>query len=358
MMKKSPEKYKQNKLSQVNIKKREKITKKMYLSEIIELEKSRFGKNNLILSPVGSGKSHSIEEKLIPEDFNKKILYLTTNSTLKDFICPNDNEIRKKLSEKGESVNFFTSENISEFGDKPYNVHVMTYAEFGEKIKPSHQTFTDDIGLVFCDEIHSLLTNFTYEKSHILEMALYWLMKEHEDKQIFYFSATRENIDKLEKYTPGYFNHVQVLDYLNHPEIRKYIAKSTYFINHISQLRSHLKARLEYFNYSGAKALAFTEHISEQYEIEKIAKEEGFNPIILWSIDNELKMSEEQLNVRNHILTTGLIPEPYNILIINGAMQEGWILYDEAVDLAILDITEQVQSLGGIRKDIDYIIKN
>ena len=109
------------------------------------------------------------------------------------------------------------------------------------------------------------------------------------------------------------------------------------------------------------RLLLFSKLINEQEKIEAIAKEEGFNPIVLWSVNNDDKeMNEEQLYVRDYILNTGNIPEPYNILIINSAMQEGWNLIDDKVDLAILDttdITEQIQALGRIRKDIDLVIK-
>ena len=78
------------------------------------------------------------------------------------------------------------------------------------------------------------------------------------------------------------------------------------------------------------------------------------------SIDENEEMTDEQLKARDIILRTGLIPEPYNLLIINGSMQEGWNLFDEAVTLAILDtidLTEQIQALGRIRKDIDLVVK-
>lgn len=367
-MYKNTEKERQKMLAQINMKdriksisEREELNKKLYLSEIIELEKPEFGSNNLILAPVGSGKSHLIENNLIPKGYNKKILYLTSNTALKDSLCPDDNEVRRMLSEKGESVCFYTSENKSKYGEKPYSVHVMTYAEFGGRITPPHQTFTDDVELIFCDEIHSLPKYFNYDKNYRLALALHWLLLEHKDKQIFYFTATKDSIENLERTTPGFFNMVKTFDYLDHPKIRKYIANSTYYINHISQLRPHLKAKLEAFNYHGYKGLAFTSKISEQKKIEEIAKEEGFVPISLWSINNEEKsMSEEQLKVRAFILNTGLIPEPYNLLIINGAMQEGWNLYDDKVTLAILDtvdLTEQIQALGRIRNDIDFVIK-
>lgn len=342
-----------------SIKERETLYNKKYLSEIIELEKPEFLSNNLILSPVGSGKSFLIEKTLIPKGFTGNALYLTSNTALKDSVCPNDNSLRKMLAMNGESVKFFTSSNKNRYGDKLYNVHVMTYREFGVRVKPPHQTFTDKFDVIFCDEIHSLPRYLMYDQNIDLGMALNWLLKKHENKKIFYFTATRDSIDELNK-TPGYFDVVKTFDYLDHPNIRRYVSNSTYYINHINQLIPHLKAKLESFNYYGYKALAFTRLKKEQNKIKEIAIREGYEPIVLWSINNEEKMSDEQLRVRNFILNTGNIPEPYNLLIINGAMQEGWNLYDDKVTLAILDttdITEQTQALGRIRRNIDFVIK-
>lgn len=121
-----------------------------------------------------------------------------------------------------------------------------------------------------------------------------------------------------------------------------------------------LKAKVDYIKRHGCKGLAFTRLISGQKTLADIAESEGFTPIILWSVNNEdSKMSDEQLRVRKYLLMTGNIPEPYNLLIINGAMQEGWNLYDEKVEFAILDTineTEKVQALGRIRKDVDFIV--
>lgn len=362
------EREKQNMLLQVNeakrsnlINNREKTYKKKYLSEIIEEEKPKFTNNNLILAPVGSGKSYLIEKKLIPKDFNKNVIYLTSNTALKDSLAPNDNNVRKKLADKGESLGFYTSANKNTFGDVPYKVHVMTYYEFGERINNPVQTFTKDVGLIFCDEIHSLPRYIEYDNNASLNLAMFWLLSTHKDIQIFYFTATSEAIDILEKRKPGYFNNAKVFDYISHPEVNRYVAKSTSYIRHIGQSRTYLKDYKEGFLYKGYKALAFTRLITEQEKIEEIALEEGLKPLVLWSINNtERKMNEEQLKAREIVLSTGMIPEPYNILIINGAMQEGWNLYDDDITLAILDttdITEQIQALGRVRKDVSLVIK-
>lgn len=362
------EKERQTMLSQISTKKRSKelnvrknLDKKYYLSDLIKKDNPRFESNNLILSPVGSGKSHLIEELLIPENYDKDIIYLTSNTALKDSLCPDDNEIRKILAKAGESKGFFTSANKNRFGNVPYKVHVMTYSEFGERIHHPDPQLIKNVGLIFCDEIHSLPKYFEYDNSYKLGMALNWLFRKHEEIQIFYFTATQESIDSLEKRKPGYLKYITIFDYLSHEDIVKYVAKTTHYISHINQLRVHLRSKKEAFDYYNLKALAFTRLISDQEKIENIAKEEGFKPITLWSVNNDNKvMNDEQKSVREHILNTGLIPKEYNLLIINGSMQEGWNLYDDKVSLAILnttDITEQVQALGRIRKDIDLVIK-
>lgn len=338
---------------------RKRLFGKKYLSELILEDNVEFGNNNLILAPVGSGKSNLIETLLIPENFNKKIIYLTSNTALKDSLSPNDNKLRKLLAENGQSIKFFTTENRKTYGDKPYSVHVMSYHEFGSRIEAPYQTFTDDVGLIFCDEIHSLPIFSTYGNNGDLSVAKRWLFKEHENIQKFYFTATEQSIKQLEKRSPGYLTKVKTFNYLDHPNIRQYRSNSIYYVNHIEEIRLHLRARLTACNSFGDKGLAFSRKISEQEKIAKIVEEEGYKPLILWSINNEEVMSEEQLRARSIILSTGLIPEPYNILIVNGAMQEGWNLHDERVSFAIInttDETERVQALGRIRKDVDFVV--
>lgn len=343
-----------------SIKTRSEINNKKYLGEIMKEEAVEFTNNNLILAPVGSGKSHLIEKMLIPENYKKKILYLTSNTSLKDSLAPNDNKLRKMLAKNNQSVKFYTSENKKRYGDKPYNVHVMTYHEFGARIWPPNQTFTDDVELIFCDEVHSLATFLNYAGNGDLKVAIRWLFTKHENIRKYYFTATDESIEKLEKSNNGFLDRIKTFNYLEHPEIRKYKPHSVYYITHIEQIRTHFRARLESIQYHGHKGLAFTKLIKEQKKLAEIAKEEGLTPLILWSTNNQdEKMSEEQLKARSHILNTGHIPEPYDLLIINGSMQEGWNLHDDKVMFAIIDTldkTEQIQSLGRIRKDIELVV--
>ena len=82
----------------------------------------------------------------------------------------------------------------------------------------------------------------------------------------------------------------------------------------------------------------------------------GLKSIALWSINNTKNpMNEEQLEVRESILTTGIIPRDYQILIINGAYETGINILDEDIEIMVCNDTQsdtQIQSRSRIRKNI------
>lgn len=326
---------------------------KLYLSEIVERENIQFDSNNLILSPVGSGKTTLISDLL--DGYEGKALLLVSNTTLKNSVSPDDYKTKIKRADKT-----FTTQNKSSFGPQKYSIHVMSYSEFGSRVRINDK-FIKDIKKIFCDEIHSLPNYQLFDKSANLSHAIKTLFSKYEDKQIFYFTATDEYLLDLEAREPEVFEHVSRFDFRNHPEIKQYTPLSEYKFNHIEQIRPHLRARLRTFSYFGYKSLAFSRTISGQKRIAEIAIEEGFTPLVLWSINNKsegLAMNEEQLKARSIVIRTGVIPNPYNMLIINSAMQEGWNLHDSNVKLAIMNTiseTEKTQALGRLRHDIDVL---
>ena len=70
-------------------------------------------------------------------------------------------------------------------------------------------------------------------------------------------------------------------------------------------------------------------------------------------------MTQEQENVRNHLLQTGYLLEPYNCLIYNRATETGVNIRDEKIDLMICNTSNEtlvVQSRGRIRHDVELLI--
>lgn len=323
---------------------------KLYLTEIVKNEKPNFGQNNLILAPVGSGKSELIKQ-LIKHD---KVLLLVSTTSLKDKLVPRNEEDKVNLGSR-----MYTTKNNDVYGEGEQRILVMTYSEFGEKIK-YEDSFALEFPQIFCDEMHSLPYYHSFSNAPSLLGAIKYLFSKHENQEKFYFTATIEHLDALKKENEKIFNNVKVFNYLKYPNIKRYMPLSSYSITGIEQVRSHLRARKESFKYFDYKMFAFCKTISSLLRLGKIAEEEGFKPLILWSINNEdHTLSEEQVKNRDYVLSTGLIPDGYDILIVNSAMQEGWDLIDPRVKLAIMNTTnetELVQATGRIRKDIDVLV--
>lgn len=332
---------------------------KLFLKEIIDIEKPVFGSNNLILAPVGSGKSVFIKSSPGLEKGN--MLMLVSNRYLKESVSPSSLKAKEIYSESGMANMMVTTQNKTLYGNKEHLIYVMTYAEFGNKIE-FNDDFIDEYNFVeiHCDEIHSLPEYKNIDKSESLIHAIRYLFNRHERHNIFYYTATKHNLAELEKSKPGIMRYIKTFDYRNHPDIRKYMALSEYKITHIEQIRAHLKARLLSFNYFGHKGLAFNRTISGQRQIANILTEEGYIPLILWSDSNdEHPLTESQIKARDELILTNKIPKPYNFLVINSAMREGWDLKDPKLKLAIMNTTnptDKIQALGRIRKDIDILI--
>lgn len=332
---------------------KESYNNKLYLSDIIEKEKPKFGLNNLILAPTGSGKS-TFMRKLIKEE---SVLFLVSTTSLKDKLVPHDEEERKLIKNR-----MYSTKHKRVYGKtKKYNykILVMTYSEFGEKIKFTDK-FADQFKQIFCDEIHSLFNYYSMSQSDTLLGAIKYLFKKKTGQTKFYFTATDEYLEKIKKESEDLFFNIDVFDYLRHKDIVKHMVLSSYKINNLEQVRPHLRAKVESFEYFGYKVFAFCKTISSQQYLEKILIEEGFKPLVLWSINNdENKMTEEQLKHREYILKTGLIPDEYDSLIINSSMQEGWDLLDPKVKLVIMNTTnktEFIQAVGRVRRDVDVLV--
>lgn len=324
---------------------------KLYLSEIIEKENITFKSNSLILSPVGSGKTNLIK-KLINEGEN--ILLLVSTSSLKHKLAPESEEKRKFLKNR-----MYSSKIKTIYGEGTHKILVMTYAEFGERVKYSNK-FPKVFNKIFCDEFHSLPLYQNYNNSPSLLVAIHYLLGKNDEQQKFYFTATSEHLDELKDKAPDLFEEIDVYNFLEHEEIKRYKPNSSYEITGIEQIRSHLRARLEGFKHFKYKIFAFCKTIESQLKLKQMCEEEGFSAQAYWSFNNEDKaMTDEQKDEMLKMIEEEKLPDKYDVVIINSALQEGWDLKDPRVKLAIINTineTEFTQSLGRIRNNIDILI--
>ena len=314
-----------------------------YLSEIMKDIELSQEKNNLILAPIGSGKTHYALEVLM-SDKTKRYLYLCDNSNLKN----------QMLNEK----TTYSTKRDSDFYKFAPNVLVMTYKEFGYKILYDiHEEYIKQFDLIIADEIHSCVEYSEFNQDRNLSKSLEFLMIKH-DTPIILMTATSYYLDQLVKVYPSLCNY-NIINLLDNEEIKRYIDKVKLYINNISQIKFYLQQSMDGFKFGGMKAGIYTKQIKDMITIETMCRDLGLKPICIWSEHNKNGWNDEQKDFMKYLFDTGKFKDPYNILIFNKAMETGINIKDDDVDLCIvnsINLTEQIQARGRFRKDINLVV--
>lgn len=316
-----------------------------YLSEVMENIELSKDENNLLLAPIGCGKTYYAIEVLMNNP-DKKYLYLCDNNNLKDQML---RELPTYSSDK-DSIIF---ENIQ-------NILVMTYKEFGHKILYDvNEDFASQFDLIIADEIHSCIEYSEFNQDRDLSSALFYLFRKHLGTPIIMMTATDYYLELMTRKYPQLKNF-NVIDLLKNKQIKRYIDKVKLYINNISQIKFYLQQSWEGFMFGGMKAGIYTRQIRDMQRIEKMCIDLGLVPICVWSRNNEkYPLNEEQIDFMDKLLKTGKIKEPYNVFIFNKSSETGINITDENVDLCIVNstnLTEQLQSRGRFRKDLNLIV--
>jgi len=315
------------------------MNEKQYLSHFLNGQELK--NNSLIISPTGSGKTHFIFNNLIEEGH---YLYLCDNENLKTVIEENE----RAFSNRKEILGFDN-----------YSVNVMCYKEFGSQVR-YHNNFVKEFDMIICDEIHNLVDYQTFNDDTDLSHAIKELFKEYNDTKIVYFTATPHYLELLKEDHSELSQTLNIIDFSNNKEIRRYINRREAYINNLSQVQFQLDEYKQSFEYAGMKCLIFTREIRAMRELEKMCKSRDLKSICIWSRNNQvIEMDLEQLRVRDYLLKNGTLLEPYNVLIINRALETGINITDKDMNLAIINttnLTQQIQARGRIRHDIDLLV--
>lgn len=249
-----------------------------------------------------------------------------------------------------------------------YNCTVMTYAKwFYEMNKPEYA----DIETIVCDEMHNLYKykdKFDNAECRNYESGINNLHKNvRKGIQVIGFTATHKRIKReMNGLLPKNDNNItnafngewNVINLSNEKDIKRLNEDFTYRYSNYKNLGYHLKA----FNgfKLGQKALIYTDRITTALDMVNIAKKCTLKSITLWSMNNKkYPMNEEQKAVRESILTTGIIPDGIDVLIINGSYETGINIKNENIELVIVnstDVDTQIQARSRVRKDIKALL--
>lgn len=321
------------------------MSKGKYLGELLTREELLNESNSLVISPCGSGKTYFIFNQLITR--KDRVLYLCDNTNLKKAIL-NDNSnavdrhrpIAMKITAR--------------------NVEVMTYKKLGTQLR--HANFSEilkDYTYVVADEIHNLLDYENFNGDGDLGRAISLLFNK-QDIPIILLTATPYYLEKVQNSFNNFLKEIKVFDFMENEEINRYINIREAYISHISQIQYEFRCYKQFFKLRDGKALVYCPNIQQMKMIEQMAINENLNPISIWSEHNtDYRLTDEQVAVRDKIITEGVLDDKYDVLIINRALETGVNITDKRFRLFIsctTNKTQTIQARSRLRMDVDLVL--
>ena len=309
-----------------------------YLSELVDCSALQKGQLNVIKAPTGSGKTYFALNYIpsLTSDALHNVVYLIDTINGKEQIVRNYNATSEYYgwSKEVESGGmWFEPDN---------RVVVITYAKFGVLFERNIE-FYKNFSYIICDEIHSLLRFQNYSKKpnyhsiarQVLEQAV-----KQKSGIVIALTATPDTIKNQ-------FNAPSAEIAINQEELIQYDIKQVEgYTNPITVLS---KVDME------TVGLCYFSRIHQMIEFEQEAKQMGFSPISIWSINNkDYPMNDEQLETRRSILESWTIPPQYDLLIINSSSETS-LKIKSKVDYVIVHSSNpdtQVQVRGRVNSDL------
>lgn len=309
-----------------------------YLSELVDCSALQKGQLNVIKAPTGSGKTYFALNYIpsLTNDALHNVVYLIDTINGKE-------QIVRNYKATSEYYGWSKEVELGGMWFEPDNrVVVITYAKFGVLVEQNIE-FYKNFSYIICDEIHSLLRFQNYSKKpnyhsiarQVLEQAV-----KQKSGIVIALTATPDTIKNQ-------FNAPSAEIAINQEELIQYDIKQVEgYTNPITVL-----SKVDV----GTVGLCYFSRIHQMIEFEQEAKQMGFSPVSIWSINNkDHPMNDEQLEARRSVLETWTIPPQYDLLIINSSSETS-LKIKSKVDYVIVHSSNpdtQVQVRGRINSDL------
>ena len=312
-----------------------------YLSELVDCSTLQKGHLNVIKAPTGSGKSYFALNYIpsLTEDAIHDVVYLIDTINGKEQIVRNYNAISEyhKWSQEVEEDGMW-------FDPNKQGV-VLTYAKFGYLFE-KYPDFYKKFAYIICDEIHNLLKFQHFSKLpnyHSLARIALELAVKGSSATVIALPATPSRIYEG-------FNAPVVEIPVDQNEVKQYEVKETVGYSKLVSVLDRVDAC--------CVGLCYISRIRAMIDFEIIAKEMGFSPICIWSINNpDHPMNNEQLEARRSILEDWIIPPQYDLLIINSSSETS-LKIKSHVDYVIVNSSNpdtQIQVRGRVNGDLQTL---
>ena len=317
------------------------MTGSKYLSELVDCSALQKGKLNIIKAPTGSGKTYFALHHIptLTKDAIHEVVYLIDTINGKEQIVRNYNAV---------SEHYKWSKEVEEGGmwfEPDNHVVILTYAKFGY-LFTKYLDFYKKFRYIICDELHSLLKFQHFSRTpnyHSVARGALELAVKDSRATVIALTATPATIKEG-------FNAQTVEIPIDQKELKQYEVKETVGYTNLDSVLSRVE--------SGTVGLCYMGRIRSMIDFERKARESGFSPVCIWSINNaDHKMTEEQLEVRRSILENWVIPPQYDLLIINSSSETS-LKIKSPVDYVIVHSDNpdtQIQVRGRVNGDLQTL---
>ena len=300
----------------------------LHLSEALNLECPQYerGRLNLIVAQTGQGKT-TAAINTIPKQLGvapqRCLILIDTTMGEEEKIALDECQIW------GEKL------------DKPY---ILNYQKFGAMVKRG-ELVAEMFDYICCDEIHNLIKYVRIDEANIWKrnpessreviclilsqesfsyIAIDTLLHWAELKGVWWFglTATADNLEKWAR-LKSYINEIQIQEQL--------IAYEVFQKYEYSNVHVLLRANPE------VKRLIFVPKIEqgEQFARE-IQENTGRKVVCLWSKHALKPMTNNQLDIVNHLQYSHKYPDDIDDIILTEAYATGWNLIDDNVQIVIV----------------------
>lgn len=296
-----------------------------YLSEIVDLTDLQHYKLNLIFSPCGSGKTTFAINEV--REFRKgysayPMIYLIDSRNGRDSLKA---EYREMIYDSFDGF------------------ELMTYACFGKLCKDGK--INHEHMVIVCDELSGCIE---YSKINPGADNLHYIALEH----LYFMFAIKENyIIALDATPRAIKNHFDFDDCIY--EIPLYGEPRTFKEDQVIEY-NNLGLLLNTID-STKRGLIYTTRIAQMQDCMAKLNARGIRTNGFWSTQNEdHPMTEEQIKLRNIVLTTHSIPDDVQVLVINKSTERSINIYTP-IDYVVVNsdtVDTQIQARGRVRSNI------
>ena len=329
-----------------------------FLSEVIEPELFKKGQANIVVAPCHSGKTTAAVTRIASlASTPERVLFLIDTTAGKQALLKRGETARYTQKWLDEIKHEWWGELLSGSG-----IRVMTYHQLGYQLQ-DHPNFMENIEVVVCDEMHNLIKFLNIERTqnkksieegwgsmgNPCEIALNELCrisaKQENVPLVVIITATIKAVSKelhARSVPTEYFDYTQ----------RAYSDRSKRIIyyDNLNQVLDDL---------GDNRAIIYIPTINPMKEAAQYADDGWRNICCLWGLHNtDHTMTEQQLQLRDAILTTKRIPDDVDLLFINAAYETSININNEDYRTVIVhssnpDVHTQVR--GRLRHDIDTL---